>query len=69
MGVAWVPASVMQLQRPGVVYRPLAGTPLRCETSLVWREPAPPVVRRFVGHVQGLRRQSAPKLRVQAGER
>ena len=58
MGVAWVPASLMQLQRPGVVYRPLAGAPLHCETSLVWREPAPPVVARFVAHVRGQRRQS-----------
>ena len=62
MGVAWVPASLVQLQRPGVVYRPLAGAPLHCETSLVWREPAPPVVMRFVGHVagpvRGQRRQS-----------
>jgi len=54
MGLAWVPASVMQLQRPGVVYRSLAGGALQCETSLVWREPAPPVVQRFVGHVVGL---------------
>ena len=53
MGLAWVPASVMQLQRPGVVYRSLAGGALQCETSLVWREPAPPVVQRFVGHVVG----------------
>ncbi len=53
LGLAWVPAALMQLQRPGVVYRPLAGTPLRCETSLVWREPAPPVVQRFVDHVTG----------------
>ena len=60
MGVAWVPASVMQLQRPGVVYRPLAGTPLRCETSLIWREPANPVVARFVAHVRAQRRQSPP---------
>ena len=64
MGLAWVPASVMQLQRPGVVYRPLAGASLQCETSLVWREPAPPVVQRFVGHVVGLvraqQRQSSP---------
>jgi DNA-binding transcriptional LysR family regulator len=52
IGVAWVPASLMQLQRPGVVYRPLAGTPLECDTSLVWREPAPPAVERFVAHVQ-----------------
>ena len=52
IGVAWVPASLMLLQRPGVVYRPLAGAPLECETSLVWKEPEPPVVRRFVEHVQ-----------------
>ena len=48
IGLAWVPASMMQLQRPGVVYRPLAGATLECETSLVWREPAPPVVQRFL---------------------
>ncbi|MEO7852931.1 MAG: LysR family transcriptional regulator [Rubrivivax sp.] len=59
MGLAWVPASVMQLQRPGVVYRPLAGASLQCETSLVWRDPAAPVVRRFVDHVQAQRRQSS----------
>jgi DNA-binding transcriptional LysR family regulator len=53
LGLAWVPASLMQLQRPGVVYRPLAGAALHCETSLVWPEPAPPVVLRFVGHVMG----------------
>jgi DNA-binding transcriptional LysR family regulator len=52
MGLAWVPASMRQLQRPGVVYRALAGTPLHCETSLVWREPAPPAVARFVAHVR-----------------
>jgi DNA-binding transcriptional LysR family regulator len=51
MGIAWVPASLTQLQRPGVVYRVPAGEPLHCETSLVWREPAPPAVRRFVEHV------------------
>ena len=60
MGLAWVPASVMQLQRPGVVYRPLAGAPLLCETSLVWREPALPVVQRFVDHVRAQQRQSPP---------
>ena len=52
IGLAWVPASLKLLQRPGVVYRPLSGPPLHCETSLVWREPAPPVVARFVAHVQ-----------------
>jgi DNA-binding transcriptional LysR family regulator len=53
IGLAWVPAALMQLRRPGVVYRPLAGAPLRCETSLVWRDGAAPVVRRFIEHVQG----------------
>lgn len=50
LGVAWVPASVRQFQRPGVVYRPLKAPPAliagagqrlalpMCETSLVWRE-------------------------------
>ena len=40
LGVAWVPESVRQFQRPGVVYRSVADhkgrrTPV-CETSLVW---------------------------------
>lgn len=59
MGVAWVPESVTRLQRPGVVYRPVRDADLRCETSLLWREPASPVVQRFVAHVQALQRQSA----------
>jgi len=60
IGVAWVPASLRQLQRPGVVYRPLTGAPLACETSLVWREPMAPAVQRFVEHVRahGAGRQS-----------
>ena len=72
MGLAWVPASVMQLQRPGVVYRPLSGATLQCETSLIWREPAQPVVQRFVGHVRsqtrapGQRRQSPASKRAGA---
>jgi DNA-binding transcriptional LysR family regulator len=52
MGVAWVPESVSRLQRPGVVYRRVAGVGLQCETSLLWREPMLPVVQRFVAHVQ-----------------
>jgi DNA-binding transcriptional LysR family regulator len=52
IGLAWVPAALKQLRRPGVVYKPLQGAPLRCETSLVWREGAAPVVARFVAHVQ-----------------
>jgi DNA-binding transcriptional LysR family regulator len=59
IGVAWVPQTVTQLQRPGVVYRRLGGPPVMAETSLVWREPAPPVVQRFVEQVrQAMRRQS-----------
>jgi DNA-binding transcriptional LysR family regulator len=67
MGVAWVPAAMMQLQRPGVVYRPVAAPGLVCETSLVWRDTSHPVVQRFVAHVMananlrpGARRQSNP---------
>ena len=60
MGLAWVPASVTQLQRPGVVYRPLGGASLQCESSLVWRDSAPPVVQRFVEHVRAQQRQSPP---------
>lgn len=51
IGVAWVPASLQGLQRAGVVYRGMAGAP-EVETSLVWRADAPPVVARFVEHVQ-----------------
>ena len=57
IGVAWVPASLMQLQRPGVVSRALSDAPLSCDTSLVWREGALPVVQRFVGHVQSAQAQ------------
>lgn len=55
MGVAWVPESVTQLQRPGVVYRRVSDASLLCETSLLWREPAMPVVERFVAHVQSVK--------------
>jgi DNA-binding transcriptional LysR family regulator len=51
MGLAWVPEAVTRLQRPGVVYRPVADVALQCQTSLVWREQGPPVVQRFVAHV------------------
>ena len=40
LGIAWVPQSVREFQRSGVVYRPVKtarGQPLPgCETSLVW---------------------------------
>ncbi|MDP2818380.1 MAG: LysR family transcriptional regulator [Polaromonas sp.] len=53
LGVAWVPDSVRQFQRPGVVYRSVAGKKGRqvpvCETSLVWPEgEAPACVTRFI---------------------
>jgi DNA-binding transcriptional LysR family regulator len=55
MGVAWVPESLTHLQRAGVRYARVTGLPgqaLRCETSLVWRAGAAPVVERFVEHVR-----------------
>jgi DNA-binding transcriptional LysR family regulator len=57
MGVAWVPASMMQLQRPGVVYLRCTGAP-QCETSLVWPAQALPVVHRFVDFVRAHARAS-----------
>ena len=57
LGVALVPRSMMQMQRAGVLYRPLPAA-LRdaapqCETSLLWRADAAPPVLRFVEFVQG----------------
>ena len=52
IGVAWVPESVTRLQRPGVVYRRVAGEAVLAETSLIWRAPALPVVQRFVEQVR-----------------
>lgn len=56
LGIALVPRAVTQLQRPGVVYRPLPATlssmaPL-CETTLLWPRDAAPVVVRFVDFVR-----------------
>ena len=47
LGVAWVPASVQQFQRPGVVYRSVQGGVPVCETSLVWVRSSP-VLERFL---------------------
>jgi DNA-binding transcriptional LysR family regulator len=56
LGLALVPQSMTRLQRAGVVYRPLPvalqGDAPHCETSLVWRTPAPPAVARFVAFVR-----------------
>ncbi len=58
LGLALVPRTVTQLQRPGVLYRPLPGALAavapQCETSLVWPVDAAPVVTRFVEFVRGL---------------
>lgn len=56
LGVAWVPESVCQFQRPGVVYRSVSGARGKavpgCETTLVWSAGVPnPSLGRFVGFV------------------
>jgi DNA-binding transcriptional LysR family regulator len=52
LGLAWVPESVRQFQRAGVVYRQIGGKMARqvpgCETTLVWPSTANPTVQRFV---------------------
>jgi DNA-binding transcriptional LysR family regulator len=50
LGIAWVPASVHEFQRRGVVYRQASaawGVPVTA-TSLVWRAPAAPSLQRFI---------------------
>jgi DNA-binding transcriptional LysR family regulator len=58
LGIALVPRAVTQLQRPGVVYRPLpaalAAMAPHCETSLLWPADTAPAVSRFVGFVREL---------------
>ena len=52
LGLAWVPDSVRQFQRPGVVYRQVGGKSAQqvpqCETSLVWAGAAHPALQRFI---------------------
>lgn len=61
LGLAWVPESVREFQRSGVVYRRLGGRQAasvpQCETTLVWGASSP-VLERFVevvmaAHPQG----------------
>ena len=58
LGIALVPRSVTQLQRPGVVYRALpaalAELAPQGETSLLWPHDAAPAVTRFAAFVRGL---------------
>ncbi|MES2940735.1 MAG: LysR family transcriptional regulator [Pseudomonadota bacterium] len=55
LGLAWVPASVRQFQRPGVVYRALGGRQAaavpECETTLAWLQPTP-ALERFIEFVR-----------------
>ena len=58
LGIALVPQAVTQLQRPGVVYRPLpaalAADAPGAETTLFWAAQPAPAVERFVAFVRGL---------------
>jgi DNA-binding transcriptional LysR family regulator len=56
LGVAWVPESVRQFQRPGVMYRSVPGSKAAavpgCETSLVWpAASANPALARFMAFI------------------
>jgi DNA-binding transcriptional LysR family regulator len=52
LGLAWVPESVRQFQRAGVVYRQVPGRKAPdvpgCETTLVWPQASHPTRDRFV---------------------
>jgi DNA-binding transcriptional LysR family regulator len=66
LGVAWVPESITRLQRLGVAYRRPPGATVWAQTSLMWRTPPPPVVERFVQHVQAAVQPSHEVQRVRA---
>jgi DNA-binding transcriptional LysR family regulator len=58
LGLAWVPQSVQQFRRPGIVYRPVGWPRGRavpaCETSLVWRPDAvSPALNHFLSFARG----------------
>jgi DNA-binding transcriptional LysR family regulator len=62
LGLAWVPDSVRQFQRPGVTYRQVGGKQAQqvpgCETSLVWPVAAcPPTLERFLDFARRQLRQ------------
>ncbi len=64
LGVAWVPDSVRQFQRPGVIYRQVGGKQARqvpgCETTLVWPAASDkPTLRRFVAFAREQLRTNA----------
>jgi DNA-binding transcriptional LysR family regulator len=62
-GVSILPASVRDARRPGVVFRPLVGSP-RADLLVAWRpDETSPVVRDFLETVErvGIRRRSRPR--------
>jgi DNA-binding transcriptional LysR family regulator len=64
LGLAWVPDSVKQFQRPGVVYRQVSGKAAQrvpgCETSLTWLAAGrPPALDRFIEFARQQLRQPA----------
>jgi DNA-binding transcriptional LysR family regulator len=65
LGLAWVPDSVRQFQRPGIVYRQLsgksAGAVPACETSLVWTPAPSPALERFVAFAKQQLKQATPR--------
>ena len=72
LGMAWVPQSVRQFQRPGVVYRSVAWPRGRavpaCETSLVWRADAvSPALAHFIDFAQEPPRSAAARVAAPRG--
>jgi DNA-binding transcriptional LysR family regulator len=58
MGIALVPQSVSNLQRPGVVYRPLREATPSIETGFAWRRDNPsPVLRAFLSLLSSPKRK------------
>ena len=66
LGLAWVPASVQQYQRHGVVYRSVQGAAPQCETSLVWAR-SNPVLERFLAFAPALSGTVAVRLTPEVG--
>lgn len=66
LGVAWVPASVRQFKRPGVIYRDVVGPRSRqrlrvpeCQTSLVWVGEASATLGNFIALTRARTRRGA----------
>ncbi|MBD2075657.1 LysR family transcriptional regulator [Phormidium sp. FACHB-592] len=61
MGVALVPASLQNLQRAGVVYKPLAGTTPQVEIAIAWRsDNVTPVLCEFLLAVKQYMKERSP---------